>query len=490
MEMNQNKKVVSFTLTAALLFLAYSVYVSFARSTFLSLDKVSIVSDILHAPVGEPVADTLPDSGLETATTFSDTTMVVDTAVAAKSTDTVKTAKFRHLVYHDDHIVPSGPSGNKSLGSYVRGGYITNFSGDTSQPALPVFMHKLAALRKGKKGKVRIAWFGDSMIEGDLLTKTFRKKMQQYFGGYGVGFVAATSVTSAFRNTINHKWKGDWKEENFKTDDPSQPLFLSGHTFFTTNGEISLTDKTAPGAGRPLEKSLICGQMPGDVEITVNGTAHRIRPTGLINRFVLDSTPNGTINVAIRNHALPVYGLSVEPEFGVVVDNFSFRGITGLELGKLDTTFLRALDTVNSYDLVVLEYGANLMFRPDDNDYSWYRKHIIGVVARLRKMMPNTEFLIVSTADRAFNYNNTWKTAVGIDNLVKTQAELALVNDAAFYNMYRSMGGPGTIVRWAESSPALANKDYIHPNFLGADILGNMMYEAFLRDFRKTPGSN
>ena len=217
----------------------------------------------------------------------------------------------------------------------------------------------------------------------------------------------------------------------------------------------------------------------------MNGRVRQYRTPKKINRLVLDSGRTHFVDIGLRDDKLPVYGVTMEPESGVVVDNFSFRGITGLELGKLDTELLSSLEAENKYDLVVLEYGANLMFRPNDVDYSWYHKHIMAVVAKLRRAMPHSEFLIISTADRAFKYDDGWKTAIGMDNLVRTKAELAYTNDAAFFNMYNSMGGSGTIVRWADANPALANRDYIHPNILGADILGNLLYDAFMKDYRK-----
>jgi len=490
--MNQGGKVVVFTLTASFLFFVFSIYISYSKSSALSLDKISIISDIVkEQPVLAKVqADGLPE---DTTGLFVDSISAIDTLSDA-GTFTVLTDSNppqRHLVQKglsgaiDSSIKPAFV-GDRSFSNYLLSKTITNFNKDTSKPALPTLMQKLIALKNGRRDKVRIAWFGDSMIEGDLLTKTFRKRIQQAFGGYGVGFVPATSVTSQFRNTIVHKWKGTWKEESFKTDNLTQPLYLSGHTFFTNNGELMLTDKTIPDTSQMLEKSLICGPAEGgQLSVRVNGASMHFQANRKVNRLLLDTTCSHKVEVGIDNIKLPVYGLSIEPKKGVVVDNFSFRGITGLELAKLDSTLLRTLETENNYDLVILEYGANLMFRPDDKDYSWYRRHIINVVAKLQQAMPNTEFLVISTADRAFRYDNTWKTAVGIDNLIKTQAEMAFKNDAAFYNMYQSMGGSGTIVHWAEESPPLANKDYIHPNFQGADVLGNMLFDAFMNDFRK-----
>jgi lysophospholipase L1-like esterase len=460
--MNHNKNVVRFTLVTTFLLLFYSLFAAFSRSVYFNLDKISILSDVF---VPEP-------------TPQKDTTLLAynkekpDTIVAAPPPVATKAKKKKGKGSKSKEE----PVDERSIYKYTLAKTLTNFSTADNKPSLPDLMAKLHALKQGKKKKIRIAWFGDSMIEGDLLSQTFRKKMQQYFGNFGVGFVPANSVTAGFRSTVTHKWKGNWKEENFKTKQLSAPLFLSGHTYFTSDGEVTVKDMTFRDTNQELEKSLICGPVSGgNLSIMVNGQPKEFHADKNINRLVLESSPSHSIAVGIKNDKLAVYGVSIEPHTGIIVDNFSFRGITGLELSKLDSTALQALNSVNAYDLVILEYGANLMFRPEDVDYTWYRNHIIPVVKKLQKAMPNTEFLIISTADRAFRYDEKWKTAVGIDNLVKIQAELAYKNEAAFYNMYASMGGAGTIVNWADSNPSLANKDYIHPNFRGAELLGNML---------------
>src|SRR5690554_4172336 len=49
------------------------------------------------------------------------------------------------------------------------------------------FYEKLFQLETEQKGKVRIAYFGDSMTDGDMIVQDFRKLFQQKFGGKGVG---------------------------------------------------------------------------------------------------------------------------------------------------------------------------------------------------------------------------------------------------------------------------------------------------------------
>lgn len=55
-----------------------------------------------------------------------------------------------------------------------------------------------AALRNSRQANrpVRVAFLGDSFIEGDIVVADFRSGMQERFGGRGVGFVPVTSVAA------------------------------------------------------------------------------------------------------------------------------------------------------------------------------------------------------------------------------------------------------------------------------------------------------
>ena len=451
--MNYNKNVVVFTLVFTFILLAYSLFAAIFHSPVLSLEKISIVSDILKESPLKSAGITSADS-------------VAPPAPA----------------------IHNGPLPPRAFTRYSTPKVITAFYTDNTVIALPSLMQKLHELKEGKKRKVRIAWLGDSFIEGDQLTKTFRRRIQDYFGGYGVGFVPVTSVTvDGFRSTVSQKWTGDWKEENFKTKDLTAALFLSGRLYYTPNGTLAVKDFT-PGkdSTQKIEKSLICGYTSGPVSIAVNGQSRQIYPSKRINRILLDSSVSHSLNITVQNDKLPIYGISMEPQSGVVVDNFSFRGISGEELGKLDTNFLKNIQEQNTYDLVVLEYGVNVLYRPDNTDFSWHKRNMTKMLQKLHAAMPNTEFLIISTSDRGFRYGDISKSALGINNLVKTQAELAYENNMTFFNMFTSMGGEGTIVRWADSTPTLAGHDYVHPNGRGAEILGNIFFESFMKDYEKT----
>ena len=67
----------------------------------------------------------------------------------------------------------------------------------------------LSSIETSEK-QIRIAYFGDSSIEGDLISQTVRDSLQRRFGGSGVGFMPITSKTSGFRRSIRHFYSKNW----------------------------------------------------------------------------------------------------------------------------------------------------------------------------------------------------------------------------------------------------------------------------------------
>jgi lysophospholipase L1-like esterase len=374
---------------------------------------------------------------------------------------------------------------DKQFNLYQKPRFITNFNRDTTQPSLPGFMKKLHDLKSGKKRKIRIAYFGDSMIEGDLLTQTLRKLLQEAFGGSGVGFVPITSQVSKFRQSVIDNYSDNWQDENFKTEGNGNRLYLSGHLFRSSGDWVQMADQTIKDSAAIIEKSLLCGYTASPVTITVDNNPFTVHAENIFNRVVMGKDRNRGIKLSVSNNQLPVYGITFESDSGVFVDNFSFRGITGIEFAKIDSAFLKAVAVGNPYDLIIFQYGVNLLFRPNDKNFNWYARALLPVVNKFKSCFKETDFLIICTADRAFRYGGEYRSAVGIDSLVKVQATLAYETGSNFYNQFESMGGTNSIVEWAKMNPSLANKDYVHPNHRGAEVLGNYFFEAIMNEYKK-----
>jgi lysophospholipase L1-like esterase len=444
--MNSNRRLLFFVLYSTGIYLLLSIISSLTGIDNIYINRINLVADIFHKKDSFAIDDP------------SD-------KIYIDSTKNKEAEKENFDLYKKPH-------------------FITDFNADTTQPSLDNFLHKLYQLKTTKKGKVRIAYFGDSMIEGDLLTQTIRKALQRTFGGNGVGFVPITSQVSQFRQTVIATYSPGWEDENFKVRKASN-LYLSGHLFKTKDAWVQMRDQTVPRDSVVLEKSLLCGFSSSPVNITVNNKSLKINANKFCSRIVLEKNKATTLKLSVANDQFPVYGISFESEDGVILDNFSFRGITGIELAAMDSSFLKAINETNPYDLIVFQYGVNLLYRPNDKNFNWYARAMLPIIQKIKAGFPGCDLIVVSTADRAFNYNGQYESAVGIDSLIKVQALLAQQTNSSFYNLYATMGGKNSIVSWARHKPSLANKDYVHPNHRGAEILGNYFYEAIMNDYNK-----
>jgi len=374
----------------------------------------------------------------------------------------------------------------KSFELYLQKNQITSFSSDSNSVALQSFIQKIAEHKSGKKKrKIRVAYLGDSLIEGDLLTQTFRRLMQIEFGGSGVGFVPITSQVSKFRQSALATYSTNWEDNNFKTQGDKSKLYLSGHQFYGPGGWIKISDQVIKDTFSLIEKTLICGKSATPISLNVNKTPNIINATKTINRIVLQKDKKRAIEVEFGAQKFPIYGISFESETGIIIDNFSFRGITGIEYKSIDTSFLKQIQAENPYDLIVLQFGINVLYKPETINFNFYAKLFEPVLVKFKQSFPDAEILVIGSSDRAFRYGDEYSSAIGIDSLIKLQAAMAYKNNTCFYNQYATMGGKNSLVNWVEQDPPLAKKDYIHPTPRGAEILGRFLFNAVMKEYGK-----
>ena len=84
------------------------------------------------------------------------------------------------------------------------GNVIEDYTFDRS--GLSRFFAAVDSTRAGRT--VRVAWYGDSFVEGDILIGDLRDSLQSLWGGNGVGFVPMTSEVAQFKRTLKHVFRG------------------------------------------------------------------------------------------------------------------------------------------------------------------------------------------------------------------------------------------------------------------------------------------
>lgn len=365
---------------------------------------------------------------------------------------------------------------------------IEDYSGDSS--ALKLFIKALAETKKSGK-KLRIAFYGDSFIEGDVFCGSFRDTLQSAFGGRGVGYVPITSAVAGFRNTIKHKFNNWQTSSLIAKKDSSLRMGPSGYAFvplesnwveYKTSRQRFLTEFN-------IIKLYYTNFGEAAVQYTIDNDSSlnidELKISGALQEWVYQGEKMKSVKFEFYPHdSLQLYGASFESKRGIYVDNFSLRGNSGISLKGLNDRLLTNFGKFRDYKLVILQFGLNGITE-DSMNYKAYTKRMVEVVRKFKKAFPKSSFLLLSVGDRSSNKSGKLHTMNAIPAMRNAQRAIAEKSRIAFWDMYEAMGGENSMVRFAQSRPPLAAKDYTHLTFKGGDKLASSLVKSLLYDVEK-----
>lgn len=340
--------------------------------------------------------------------------------------------------------------------------------------------------RHSMKRPVRIAYFGDSFIEVDILTAALRDLLQQKYGGHGVGFLDMAPPYAANRSTVHQRYGGwtshcvlDKGRYNRDMLNIGQRYFIPAGTGWTQISgtkqprldttevhTIYLRARTAAEIGVKLDDGPMLA-----MHAKGHGHAEALTRTGRAGK---------TRWQVPAASGLVCWGVAEESRQGVVVDNLSLRGSSGTTLAEIPMENLREMHSVRPYDLIVLQFGLNVASK-DRTNYETYAKQMQKVVEHLKQSFPEAGILLVGVGDRENRMSDGQiHTLPGILALSRYQQKLAADCGIAFWNLFEAMGGEGSIRRMAEAQPAEAGKDYTHINARGGKRLANLLFKSLI----------
>lgn len=378
-----------------------------------------------------------------------------------------------------------------------------SFTAGSNTAYLDPFCRKLAELGNSRE-RVRIAYFGDSMIEGDLITQTLRNELQRIFGGMGVGYVPILSPNPPFRHSIQTENPKGWTLFSIMSGEkPLHEPGLAGEVFAREPSQCC----SDPGELKYLSSSLYPrtqyfervkflygtssddGDLSGrkvlgySTDIDQTETQHVLDGQAQVNALDIFVPKATQLNISLYIPSeLPVYGLYFEGEQGVSLDNFSLRGSSGLELDKLSDSMLTAFDDLFSYDLIIFHYGLNLI-KKENTNYERYVEKMKRIVARFQRHFPEANFMMVSVSDKSTLVEGELRTDPSIPYIIEAQQKIARESGIAYFDMYRAMGGYNAMIRWARSVPRRANQDLAHISRDGADLMGRYLFKYIMRNY-------
>ena len=379
----------------------------------------------------------------------------------------------------DDAIVPIQPQ----FVDTCKTGVVCIEDYSPQQNALHRFYN---ALEKNDR-QVRIAYFGDSFIEGDLLSGALRSLFQKQYGGNGVGYVPINCITAGFRITATTYASG-WSEHCITDSIFSRSKQGIAGYYFVPYANATATFVSKDLYGKTVDTCNTAAFYfitDGDLKFTTTinkkiKEQHTVKGSSKIQKISVDGQI-GHVRITIDNPGKNTrfFGATLDSDNnGVAVDNFSLRGISGESLKTIPAKTLYDFDSLRNYDLIILQYGLNVATKTG-KEYSYYKKAMINTINYLRENLPTSNFLLVSVGDRATKTNGEMVTMTGVKNLMVAQQSIAQECGIAFLNLIDIMALDGGMAGYVKAKPSKANLDYTHINQRGGELIAQHLFETF-----------
>ena len=352
--------------------------------------------------------------------------------------------------------------------------------------------YKALERRKTLGRPVRIAYLGDSFIESDMMTSSLRTQLQQKFGGRGVGFVDMAPPYASMRTTVRQTYDG-WIETNILQKGSFNSRYLNISQRFFTPDSIAWTDIRGVSLygldSTDVHTMFLCTSGPHTVNVTLDkGPVLKMitQGTAKVEALTLYGRAQRSRWLIPSGNQVKCFGVAEESRSGLILDNFSLRGSSGMQLSTLSEINMKQWNAVRPYDLIVLQFGLNVANKNQTN-YSSYISQMKKVIERMKVAFPQSGFLIVGVGDRGSrNENGEITTMPGIVALSHYQQNLAAETHVAFWNLYEAMGGEGAMGRMAEAYPVEAAKDYTHITHKGGKRVSTLLYKSMIYGYEQS----
>lgn len=371
---------------------------------------------------------------------------------------------------------------------------------DPSGRAMLTFYEALEDTQGGE-WVTRIVHFGDSHVAADMLTGALRYRLQSCFGDAGPGFVLPGKPWPWYSRAgvisrVSPGWQADGLTQASLAADGR--LGLAGVSLSASSaGEwLSLT-----ASGRYFDVYVLKQPGGGTLDISLDAVEWRhnvsLKSKTAEPNYIEIVAPDDSIHtIEIRTKSsgpIRVFGIAIEGErAGVTYDALGINGARASRPMQWDWRLLSSNLERRDPDLIILAYGSNEV-TDSDLDLEEYSANFATLLERFREAAPRASILVLGPPDRAVREGRRWKTASRMPALVTAQRRAALKAGAAFYDLFKAMGGPGSAERWATLAQPLAQADRVHLTAAGyrlvADWINSELIRGYVKAMCQTTGS-
>lgn len=350
------------------------------------------------------------------------------------------------------------------------------------------------ALKNSKNQIVKIAHFGDSLIQGDIISEYLREKFQERFGGKGAGFLQIVSNDIKMRQTTKHTYSDDWNYAAIITRNQDRlPFGISGSVAVPKpNSWVKYESTeylTSTNSFKTIKFYYSNASNSSTIQYTINEknkTTVTLKPGDNVQELTIDlKTPAKSIEIKFLSGQAPYcYGVSLESGNGVYLDNFPMPGNSGVSLADIPKNIIKDFNDLVGYDLIILTYGANVN-SPNKNIFNFYENKMTGIIEEFKNLFPLASILMIGVGDKTMKKGNKFITNPDVPLLLDAQKKIVDKTGIAFWNLWEAMGGENSMDAWVNAAPPLALKDYSHFTQSGGHRVGQLIFDSIMDAYQK-----
>ena len=336
---------------------------------------------------------------------------------------------------------------------------------------------------------IRILHYGDSQIEMDRISRNLRKFLQGKFGGEGVGLLPLFQIIHS--SSIQQRTTGEATgysvyDSRAKGKDKKYGILgkyyqMSGNVQFSASAVKS--EKTTTNLRQFSKITLLFHDVKGGFNATLTDETNQITikqsndSIGLSHFVWQLDTPTTKIKLSLSG-AANIYGVMLDGNSGISVDNIPVRGSSGTFFTQIDDASLAAMYTMSDVGLIILQFGGNSMpVINTEKGVAGFKERVGKQISYIRNLYPQAKILYIGPSDMSTRVNGVLRTYTYLPNVNQALQEAALENGAAYWDMYHTMGGENSMIHWVNNG--FAGKDYIHFTPAGADKIGEALSNTF-----------
>lgn len=337
---------------------------------------------------------------------------------------------------------------------------------------------------------MRVVHYGDSQIEEDRISRVVRNRLQKQFGGKGVGLVPLYQSVQSL--TVGQ----------YTTREPRRHMVFgmkqyrrTGSRMYGPMGQMAVIDSALTVNINPrskltgmlpahyFDKVTLLTQSANNIYVSCKGIRETVTPADTRLQFTELAVPDSSTSLSLTLSGYgDVYGIMLDGNTGVQVDNIPMRGCSGTIFGGIDAQQLSTYFSTTNTRLVIMQFGGNSMpYLKTEKAIDNYLNTLAEQVRYMQRRAPEARILFIGPSDMTTRIQGRMQTYPWLAEFDRRLAETVTENGAAYWSMFEAMGGTGAMAQWVRSG--LAGSDYIHFTRKGSDEVGEMFCNALLTGY-------